>query len=459
MGKASRWFRSLLGSKKSSSRSSPSTKEKKNNANSTLSAKSSNTFGKNIGGVSQGTHCYGTDGASPNPHPEATLDANKHAIAVAAATAAVAEAALAAAQAAAEVVRLTSGNRATPSSSSDRRLEWAAVKIQSEFRAYLARRALRALKGLVKLQALVRGRIVRKQSADMLRRMQAMARIQARACANRSVVSEYSHSGIKASKIHCQGISSSLNKYDSQLRYSSNNHGTNQKRFYSKSNKNETMSRGRMDLGSKWLDRWMEDYARNNYADSNLNMGGDDDEKTDKILEIDTWKPRVNPKGSERTSHSSAWNDNGVGFRTLNSMSSRHSSNMKKPNVSLSSGEVSSSQSVKFGKEMDQEGKWMVEHSPGIRSSSSKPGSSSRSQRGPFTPNRSECTRSLFSDFPNYMANTESSSAKVRSHSAPRQRMQLKWINGLYDTDTNSEKSWSLRGSFRGKAYTGSGRI
>ncbi|XP_031108314.1 protein IQ-DOMAIN 14 isoform X2 [Ipomoea triloba] len=440
MGKASRWFRSLLGSKKSSSGSSPSPspspKDKKNNAN---SAKSSNTVGKNIGGVSQGTHCYGTDGASPNPHPEATLDANKHAIAVAAATAAVAEAALAAAQAAAEVVRLTSGNRPTAayvSSSSDRRLEWAAVKIQSEFRAYLARRALRALKGLVKLQALVRGRIVRKQSADMLRRMQALARIQARACANRSLVSECSHSGIKASKIHCQ-------------------------RFYSKSNKNENMSRGRMDRGSKWLDRWMEDYARNNYADSNLNMGGDDDEKTDKILEIDTWKPRVNPKGSERSSQSShqisAWNDNGLGFRTSNSMS-RHSSNMKKPNVSLSS-EVSSSQSVKFPQEMDQEGKWIVDHSPGIRSSSSKPGSSSRSQRGPFTPNRSECTRSLFSDFPNYMANTESSLAKVRSHSAPRQRMQLKWMNGVYDTDTNSEQSWSLRGSFRGKAYSGSGRI
>ncbi|XP_031108313.1 protein IQ-DOMAIN 14 isoform X1 [Ipomoea triloba] len=465
MGKASRWFRSLLGSKKSSSGSSPSPspspKDKKNNAN---SAKSSNTVGKNIGGVSQGTHCYGTDGASPNPHPEATLDANKHAIAVAAATAAVAEAALAAAQAAAEVVRLTSGNRPTAayvSSSSDRRLEWAAVKIQSEFRAYLARRALRALKGLVKLQALVRGRIVRKQSADMLRRMQALARIQARACANRSLVSECSHSGIKASKIHCQGISSSLNKYDSQLRYLSTNHGTNQKRFYSKSNKNENMSRGRMDRGSKWLDRWMEDYARNNYADSNLNMGGDDDEKTDKILEIDTWKPRVNPKGSERSSQSShqisAWNDNGLGFRTSNSMS-RHSSNMKKPNVSLSS-EVSSSQSVKFPQEMDQEGKWIVDHSPGIRSSSSKPGSSSRSQRGPFTPNRSECTRSLFSDFPNYMANTESSLAKVRSHSAPRQRMQLKWMNGVYDTDTNSEQSWSLRGSFRGKAYSGSGRI
>lgn len=63
-----------------------------------------------------------------------------------------------------------------------------------------ARRALRALKGLVKLQALVRGRIVRKQSADMLRRMQAMARIQARASANRTITSDPPYSSIKASR-------------------------------------------------------------------------------------------------------------------------------------------------------------------------------------------------------------------------------------------------------------------
>ncbi|KAK9058039.1 hypothetical protein SSX86_022879 [Deinandra increscens subsp. villosa] len=105
-------------------------------------------------------------------------DDRNHAIAVAVATAAAAEAAVAAAQAAAKVVRLAGYNRHSKE-------ERAAILIQSYYRGYLSRRALRALKGLVRLQALVRGHNVRKQAQMTMRCMQALVRVQARVRARR----------------------------------------------------------------------------------------------------------------------------------------------------------------------------------------------------------------------------------------------------------------------------------
>ncbi|GMP40863.1 hypothetical protein CsSME_00011153 [Camellia sinensis var. sinensis] len=67
----------------------------------------------------------------------------------------------------------------------------AATKIQAIFRSYLARRALFALRGLVKLQALVRGHLVRKQTTATLRCMHALIAIQVRARVQRIQTAEH----------------------------------------------------------------------------------------------------------------------------------------------------------------------------------------------------------------------------------------------------------------------------
>lgn len=378
------------------------------------------------------------------PPGEENLDANKHAIAVAAATAAVAEAALAAAHAAAEVVRLTSGG-----GGSHRRFakEMAAVKIQSAFRGYLARRALRALKALVKLQALVRGHIVRKQTADMLRRMQTLVRLQARARSTRAYTTESFNSTSKLSQSR-HSVPASPDKEKSQLRtHSTKFDGPSiLKRCGSNSNLRDIMDMEKARMGSNWLDHWMEENSRNNHGNASVRHGHCEyDEKNDKILEVDTWKPRLNSQPSSRTIRAKH-QDN---FMTFESPRKCPPSKVSSPIPSV------------YSRKDDNP---IAETSPQVHSSSSRNGNHS-ARRSPFTPTRSECSWGYFGypGHPNYMAYTESSRAKFRSQSAPRQRLEFdkygstrKTIQGVWDvgaTTTLSEREFAQSADFRQRNY------
>ncbi|XP_057784546.1 protein IQ-DOMAIN 3-like [Salvia miltiorrhiza] len=138
--------------------------------------------------------------ASPPPTPreevkllEAESEQNRHAYSVALVTAMAAEAAVAAANAAAEVVRL----RAAAYSSGKTKEEIASIKIQAAFRGYMARRVLRALRGLVRLKSVVGGKSVERQAAASLKCMQTMARLQSEIRARRIRLLEENPSVLK----------------------------------------------------------------------------------------------------------------------------------------------------------------------------------------------------------------------------------------------------------------------
>ncbi|CAI9114850.1 OLC1v1015659C1 [Oldenlandia corymbosa var. corymbosa] len=166
MGKKGGWFSSVKKAlSPSSKKSSKSSKKGK---------------GKEEASIPVTTTVENVPIPQPDPVPveepdltEVEDEQTKHAYSVAVATAAAAEAAVVAAQAAAEVVRLTSTAPYTGKSLE----EVAAIKIQTAFRGYQARRALRALRGLVRLKTLVDGPTAKRQTANAMKCMQALSRV------------------------------------------------------------------------------------------------------------------------------------------------------------------------------------------------------------------------------------------------------------------------------------------
>ncbi|KAI3803384.1 hypothetical protein L1987_31535 [Smallanthus sonchifolius] len=358
MGKASRWLKGLLGMKKD-----------KENTN-TLDTKQKKrwSFGKPMK-------------QSPSPLPQAVAvtsdigtpsstdptwfrsynmsadekEQNQHAIAVAAATAAAADAAVAAAQAAVAVVRLTSLSRGTLFNGGGER--WAAVKIQTNFRAHLARKALRALKGLVKLQALVRGFLVRKRAAATLYSMQALLRAQTTVRAHQQARRSFKDSRVQPETRYRK----STERFDHETR---------------------------SEFHSKRLSTSYE--STTNSYDESL-----------KTVEIDTYKPHAR----SRRIHTCP---------TDSSEESHYHHNMS----SLLPCNIPTHMSIKCGHFQDPEWGFIGEDYKLSNTTQSTPClPKSHGLNVPATP-----ARSVYSNHPGYMANTQSFKAKQRSYSAPKQR-------------------------------------
>ncbi|CAL9108758.1 unnamed protein product [Musa textilis] len=467
MGRAARWLRGLLAGKKADRGERPAEHKEKRRWGFVTSFREKERRPQQRRGEpprpAASEERKGPYMDAPRPYRAAAApvvneeEQNNRAIAVAAATAAVAEAAVAAAQAAAVVVRLTSSGRPVVGLVGGKREKWAAVKIQSAFRGYLARRALRALRGLVKLQALVRGNIVRKQAAETLRCMQALVRVQARARACRALRSERSSSE-KAPRPHAGPPTPE--KYEPSVRTNATDRSCMLKRNSSKPAGRDAVDCDRADAGAwNWLDRWMEEryWDSREAAKKAGSFASMDDERNAKILEVDPGKPQFRHKRSSHHQHSCSSltsEHNSRGFTAAAPDSpSKDSTSLHHSVPSPSSVDMQQCLgSLRYPIESGDVGE-----SPRFYSASSLPGNA---RKGLFTPSRSECSRSLFNgyaDHPNYMANTESSRAKARSQSAPKQRPESEKPASL--KRSSAQSSSSLRAKFSSKAYPGSGRL
>ncbi|XP_011013968.1 PREDICTED: protein IQ-DOMAIN 14-like [Populus euphratica] len=357
MGRATRWLKGLLGMKKDRDKerddvATPISSDKKEKKRWSFSKSGKDDAPATLSGNMKDAAWLGSSLS------ETEREQNKHAIAVAAATAAAADAAVAAAQAAVAVVRLTSHGRGTLFGGGKEK--WAARKIQTVFRGYLARKALRALKGLVKLQAVVRGYLVRKRAAATLHSMQALIRAQ------NSVLSQHARRSLnKENRFSKHRPRKSLERFDDM-----------RSEFHSK--------------------RLSTSYDTNVFDES------------PKIVEIDTYKPRSR---SRRINIALSECGEELPYQAI-------SSPLPCPTPArISIPECKNYQDLEWYF-TGEECRFSTAHSTPRFANSAR-------CNAPATPARSICGDAYFkpySNFHNYMANTQSFNAKLRSHSAPKQR-------------------------------------
>ncbi|KAL3645505.1 Protein of unknown function (DUF4005) [Castilleja foliolosa] len=355
-----------------------------------------------------------SNSSESNKQKNCIITEQRHAIAVAAATAAAAEAAVATANAALEIFRLTH-----PSTTTSFKLHSSAKVIQTSFRGYLARRALIALKGIVKLQALIRGQNVRKQATLTMKCMQTLLRVQARMRDQRA---RLSHDAGRRSM-----FAETTNLWDSK---------------YLKDIIRDRKSRSRD--GSSVTDDWRQCprtldeleailRARNEAALSHENSLAFTFSQQNKILDLDRYTSDNNGDESEPENWRASTDHHKRGdiIKTVeidslktpshsNGRKSRCQSPIHRQSVPQSPHHHIRSPITKPGPQVrpssprslikDDEKSYSTANTPSLRSVTQRVNSN-------ISSNSSIC-----SSMPNYMAATESAKARIRWQSAPRYR-------------------------------------